>query len=196
MNTKRLRGNAGQALIETALMLPILLVMLINAANLGYFFLVVLNITAAPRSGLLYAIVGPSSPAATNYPAAGGASTTTVSYLTQQDLTGALYNPAANATVQVCSQIIGTNGSGSAQKSNCISCTGGTCGSVNSGGTGEVPDADPEAPSFVLHRVDVGYTFSPLIPGWPFNLALLSTSVCNAAGTSCTFHRFAEMRAM
>ena len=193
---KRLKGKSGQALIETAIMMPILLLMLINAVNVGYFFLVVLNITAAPRSGALYSIIGPSTPAATAYPVAGGSATNTVSYLTQQDLTGAVYNPAANATIQVCSQVNGTSGTGSAVTSKCMTCTGGTCGAVNTGGSGQVPDADPEAPTFVLHRVDVAYTFSPLIPGWPFNLALLSTSICNSGGTSCTFHRFAEMRGM
>ncbi len=182
-------------------MLPLLILILFNAINFGYFYLTVLNITAAPRSGNLYSIVGPSSPGTTAYPPAGGASNLTVSYLTQQDLTGALFNPAVNASIQVCSQTnirngSGTYGSGSNLKANCITCTGGSCGAVNDGASGEVPHADPEAPSFVLHRVDVKYTFTPLIPGWPFNLVLLPTSVCNAAGTSCTFHRYAEMRAM
>ena len=174
-------------------MMPILLLMLINAVNIGYFFLVVLNITAAPRSGALYSIIGPSTPAATAYPASGGTSTSTntVSYLTQQDLTGALYSPSTKATVLVCSQANGTTGSGAAMKSNCQTCTNGVCSA-----SAAAPDADPEAPTFVLHKVDVSYTFSPLIPGWPFNLALLPTSICNSAGTSCTFHRFAEMRGM
>src|ERR1700693_4894314 len=109
---KLMKGNSGQALVETAIMMPILLAILITAINLVYFFLVVLNITAAPRSGALYSIIGPSTPASTAYPAAGGSATTTVSYLTQQDLTGALYNPASNATIQVCSQFNGTNGTG------------------------------------------------------------------------------------
>jgi hypothetical protein len=31
---------------------------------------------------------------------------------------------------------------------------------------------DPEAPAFVLNRVDVGYTVTPIIPGTAFNVVL------------------------
>ena len=60
------------------------------------------------------------------------------------------------------------------------------------------PDADPEAPLFVLHRVDITYTFSPLIDARLFNLILLATPVCSGsgAGVACTFHRQVSMRAM
>ena len=198
--SKHSRGSSGQALIETALILPLLLMLLLNALNFGYFYFIVLNTTASPRSGILYSIIGPSSPAATNYPPACAVPNTTptstaVYYLAQQDLQ-MLTNSASNATIQVCSAILGTNGSLANQKANCVTYTPGTgCGSVNTGTSGDVPDADPEAPSFVLQRVDVTYKFAPLIPGTPFNLALLS-GVCNAGGTQCTFHRFAEMRGM
>jgi hypothetical protein len=33
-------------------------------------------------------------------------------------------------------------------------------------------DADPEAPSFVLNRIDIQYTVTPLIPGGVFNVVL------------------------
>jgi hypothetical protein len=55
--------------------------------------------------------------------------------------------------------------------------------------------ADPEAPNFVLNSVDIVYSFQPLIPGTPFNLALRAAAMCNATGT-CTFARHAEMRSM
>jgi len=61
-----------------------------------------------------------------------------------------------------------------------------------------VPSADPEAPNFMLHRVDVTYTFSPLIPGTPFGLALLPMTACSVSGGNvlCTFHRQVSMRVM
>ncbi len=201
--SNRFSRSSGQSLIETALILPVVLCVLLNALNFGYYYFIALNITASPRSGILYSIVGPSSPAATNYPPAcavptGVPASTAVYYLAQQDLS-MMTKSASNATIQVCSSYLGTNGSLTNQKANCVTYTPGSgmgsgCGTINTGTTGDVPDADPEAPTFVLQRVDVTYTFAPLIPGTPFNLTLLS--VCNSGGTSCTFHRFAEMRGM
>ena len=46
------RCTAGQALLETALVLPLLLVLILNVINFGYFFFVALNLSAAPRSGM------------------------------------------------------------------------------------------------------------------------------------------------
>jgi len=42
------------------------------------------------------------------------------------------------------------------------------------------------------------YTFSPLVPGTPFGLALLPTGACTAASftMTCTFHTKMAMRAM
>jgi hypothetical protein len=199
------RSASGQSIIETVLMLPLLLLLLLNAVNFGYFFFTVLNLAASTRNGVEYAIMGFETPSAENLPSSGPATgvtgPVTVTYLAQQDMTGALSNPAG-ASIQVCSQTnldaskSGTNGSGANQKTNCITCTGTTCGAVNTGAAGQVPDADPEAPSFLLNRVDVTYTFTPLIQGTPFNIALLPAGVCNAGATSCTFHRYIQMRAM
>lgn len=181
----------GQSLVETALALPMLLALLFNAVNFGYFFLVALNIAAAPRSGAIYSIQGFSSPSAGSLPAAGPSTTnTTVSYLTYQDMAGAVYSPASTP-VQICSQAIGLNSPGtSTQKSQCLS-YGNTY-------TFPSPDSDPESPTFVLNRVDVAYTFSPLINGSFFNIVLLASPVCSSSGGSvaCTFHRKVEMRAV
>ena len=48
---KLARNNSGQALVETALILPVMLLVLLNAVNFGYFYLVALNLTAAARDG-------------------------------------------------------------------------------------------------------------------------------------------------
>ena len=194
------RLDSGQSLVETVLMMPLLLLILLNAVNFGYFFLVTLNLTAAPRSGVEYSIQGSATPSAISLPNAGAPTTIdSVSYLTYQDMTGAL-NAPTGASIQVCSQTNGFNGTGASKKANCVTCSGSSCGSAGTGSP--APDPDPElnsastAPAFVLHRVDVTYQFSPLIPGTPFNIFLLASPICNAGGTSCTFSRHAEMRAM
>jgi Flp pilus assembly protein TadG len=195
--TRLARSNSGQALVETAIVLPFLLLVLLNAVNFGYFYLVALNLTGASRSAGLYGMIGSATPAGTALPPATGTGTNTVSYLAYQDMTGSLFNPGG-AVVQVCSAQLGTNGSGAAQTANCETCTSSTsCGS--SPGTGSpTPDADPEAPLFVLNRVDIVYSFSPIIPGTPFGLALLPLSACssNAGTVTCAFRRQVSMRAM
>jgi len=201
MRTRRppfTRCSSGQSMVETALILPLLLMVIFNAVNFGYFFLVALNLAAAPRSGALYSIQGFSSPGALGLPAASPASVrTTVSYLTYQDMTGALRSPS-NATVQVCTKSLGVNNPLTAnQTAKCVTCT--NASACSGAGTGNpAPAADPEAPYFVLNRVDVTYTFTPLIPGTPFGLTLLPASICSSGGgtISCTFHRQISMRAL
>lgn len=183
---KLARNSSGQALIETALVLPLLMLILLNVINFGYFFLVALNLAAAPRAGVEYSILGYSTPGTLNLPAAGPPSTsTTVSYVSQQDLTGAI-NAPTGATIQVCSSMLGLNpGPPLTTKCNCYPSS--ACSA------GWAPAADPEPSSFILDRVDISYTFSPLIPGTPFGLALLP--ICNG-NTTCTFHRQVSMREM
>jgi len=193
-----MRDSLGQSLVETAIILPLMLMLVLNAVNFGYFFLVMVNLTGASRNGVEYAIMGQSTPAATPLPSPGPAGNTapgnqTVTYLTQQDMTGALFNPTS-AQIQVCSSASGINGTGTALTSNCVTCTGTSCGSVGTGSP--VPTADPEAPTFVLNRVDIQYTFTPLIPGRIFNVALMAAPICSGNPITCTFVRSVEMRAM
>ena len=190
------RCSRGQSLVETVLLMPLMLLIVLNVINFGYFFVVAVNLAAAPRSGVEYSILGFATPGSLSLPAAGPPSTTTsVSYLSQQDLTGAI-NAPTGATLQVCSPTIGLSGTGSTQTSRCVSCTGSSCGAAGAGNP--APASDPEAPNFVLNRVDVTYTFSPLIPGTPFGLALLPISACSSSGgnVTCTFHRQVSMRVM
>jgi hypothetical protein len=187
------RCSRGQSLLETALLMPLILLLVLNVVNFGYFFVVAVNLAASPRSGVEYSILGFATPGALTLASAGPPSdATTISYLSQQDLSGAISNPTG-ATIQVCSSAIGITGSGTTQ---CVSCTGSTCGAAGTGSPS--PASDPEAPTFVLNRVDLDYTFSPLIPGTPFGLALLPISVCSSSGgnVTCTFHRQVSMRVM
>src|SRR3989442_996298 len=60
---KSTRNSRGQSLVETVLMLPLLLLIVCNVVNLGYFFLVIVNLTGASRTATMYSTVGSSTPA-------------------------------------------------------------------------------------------------------------------------------------
>src|SRR6266536_2328722 len=103
-----IRDSEGQSLVETALVVPLLVLLVLNVVNFGYFFLIMVNLTGAARTSTLYAIEGSATPVpGGSIASSGGASPTTnkssVTYLIYQDLTGALWNPTG-ITVQVCSQ--------------------------------------------------------------------------------------------
>ena len=205
-------ASSGQALIEAALLTPFLLMVAFNVVNFGYFFLVAINLAAAPRSGALYSILGGSTPASAQAsfqglpPALSGGCTGSwpsncdVSDLTYGDLTGAVSSPTSNGSVQVCSTTAckaGTacvTGTGTSQASDCQ-----TAGTTPSSPAFTAAVADPEndgsVPIFYLNRVDVAYQFTPLIPGRPFNIALMPLSICSSSGT-CVFKRSAIMREM
>jgi Flp pilus assembly protein TadG len=192
-------SSSGQALVETALVMPVIIFVILNAINFGYCYMVALDLAAAPRSGVLYSITGFQTPGTLSLPSAGPPGTnTTVSNLTYQDMTGALWNPAA-ATVQICSTKIGVTAAG---QPSCVTCTcsGGGCGSGSCSSGGSVASTptsaftDPEPNNFYLDRVDVQYSFPPLIPGSPFGLLL--GPLCSGTPVNCTFYRHTSMREM
>jgi Flp pilus assembly protein TadG len=196
--SKGWRKSSGQSLVEAVLLLPLLLAIVLNAINFGYFFLMALNITSSARSSALYSITGDETPAAIPVPPAGPATTNnSVSYVAYQDLTGAVYSPSTNAGVQVCSPSVGILNAGTAnQKTQCTSF--GSVGSFSSS------DPDPElnssntVPAFLLNRVDVAYQFATPIPLMPFNIIVLASPACaSASGTvTCAFYRHSVMRVM
>jgi hypothetical protein len=205
---KFVRGSSGQALVETVLIVPLLLAIILNAINFAYLCLMALDITSSARSSGLYSIMGSASPPAIALPSAGPYTTTTsVSYLTFQDLTGAVYSPStSNTGINVCSPSVGVatgTAGGPNQQSACT-----TFGSIGSFGAA---DPDPECsaastksnppctggtPAFMLNRVDIAYKFSPPIPSMPFNLIVLTVPGCTGTPVTCTFYRHIEMRAM
>jgi hypothetical protein len=192
------RVQSGQSIVETVLMMPVLLLFLLNAVNFGYFFLTITNLAAAPRIGVEYSIMGGATPAAIGLPANGPRDNVlSSSFLTSEDMRGALNAPAANASVQVCSAAAGIVNPGTTTAKAACNTYAGT------GVTFTFPAAqvDPElnagntAPAFVLHQVDVAYKFTPLIPGTPFNILLLTFPTCDANGV-CVLHRQSIMRGM
>jgi hypothetical protein len=169
-------------LIETVLVLPLLLLILFNAINFGYFFLIGLNVVAAPRSGVEYAVLGAAAPGDFTVP-----SKTDITALARGDLTGA-GSLASAAPVQVCTKWLGTTGSGANLRASCEQSPNGSASFT--------PASDPNAPFFVLHRVDVTYSFKPIIKATPFNLILMASPMCTSSSgvVTCKFHRQVSMR--
>jgi Flp pilus assembly protein TadG len=155
------RSNcAGNSLIETAIILPILLALVFNGINFGYFWFVALNVAAAPRVGVQYASQGGAA-SSSSMP-----QTADVQTLVFDNLTRTLRATTSNAAVQVCSASSSTGVNTRTHIAGCDSY------GMSYSFPGNV--ADPEVPVFVLNRVSVTYTFTPVITGGPFTWGLPS----------------------
>lgn len=152
------RRDEGQSLLETAISMPLLLGIAFNLINLGYFWFMVLSLSAAPRQGVQYSTQGGPSIAISAAP-----STTQVSELVYENMTNAVHGATtSNTSVRVCSSTKGVDAGTHAA----------LCDSFGPAFAFTAVGIDPEAPVFVLNRVDVGYTVTPLIPGAAFNVIL------------------------
>jgi len=190
------RRTQGQSIIETALLMPIMLLIAFNAINFGYFFFVAVNLAAAPRAGVQYSILGfatpeswaipPPGPSGTSCPSGASDVSPYVCTLVYQDMVGVLAN-ASGATVRVCSSMAGTpTGTGVNKIAACQTFGGGTV--VGS------PAPDPEAPYFLLSRVDVQYAVSPIIPA--FQLPTPAGPISLTIIPNLNFRRQVSMREM
>lgn len=187
------RRTHGQSMIETALLLPILLLLAFNAINFGYFFFVVLNVTAAPRSGVQYSILGTATPLNTELPIVGPETDqTSVSYLTYQDMRGVLPG-YSSARLQVCSKKLGTSGSGVNRRTNCATFGSGT-ETYTPAPDPETPTSPNQSPRFLLNRVDVVYQVTPIIP--QFELPTPAGPIPLTLLPNLRIHRQVSMRAM
>ncbi|HZC43442.1 MAG TPA: TadE/TadG family type IV pilus assembly protein, partial [Acidobacteriaceae bacterium] len=169
------RNDSAQSLIETAIFLPILILLVAYAVDFGYFFIVAANLTSASRNAAEYSIQGFASPAQIALPTPGPITTdTSVAALALADLSS-LVASSTTTSVEVCSKVLGTTNNVT------------NCSSYGPTGTVFTPATDPEAPSFVLNRVDVTYMVRPPIPLSFFSISLLP---------SMKFHRQVSMRVM
>src|SRR5271155_4711379 len=66
-----LRDRSGQSLLETALFLPILVLVMAYAVDYSYFFFVAADLTSAARAATEYSIEGSQGPSQVALPAAG-----------------------------------------------------------------------------------------------------------------------------
>jgi Flp pilus assembly protein TadG len=165
---KRLRGQLkspgeeGQSLLETAFSMPLLLGIAFNLINVGYFWFMLLSVSTAPRQGAQYATQGGAAGTASAAPG-----TAAISNLVYDNLTKAIHGATtSNAAVRVCTSAKGVSGTGANQVA--------ACDTFGPAFSYSAIAADPEAPLFVLDRVDVEYTVTPVIPGSAFNVVLPS----------------------
>ena len=153
----------GQSLLETAVAMPLLLMVAFNLINLGYFWFMILSLTAVPRMGVQYSTQGGAAIGTSSAP-----STAAVKDLVYENMTNAVHGATtANTAVRVCS----AKSSAGVDPNTHIA----GCDSFGPAFSFPVNTADPEAPAFVLNRVDVEYTVTPIIPGTAFNVILPST---------------------
>jgi hypothetical protein len=159
-------------------MMPIFALLMCYAVDFGYFFLAAANIASSARQATQYSILGYQGPAQSALPNAGPLTdTTSVASLASDEL-ASLVNSGTLTRIGVCTKALGM----STSNTNLPKCT-----SYGASGTSYTPTADPEAPRFVLQRIDITYTVQPPIP-----LAFFGTSLL----PSMTFHRQVSMRAM
>jgi Flp pilus assembly protein TadG len=169
------KDKSGQSLVEIAVMVPLFTLLMAFAVDFGYFFVAAADITSSARNAVQYSILGYEGPAQSAEPVAGPVSTTaSVAALAMADLTS-LTGSSTTTTVRVCT------------KANGVSSNLAVCTSYGPTGTVYTPAADPEAPRFVLQRVDVTYTVQPPIPLSIFGQTLLP---------NLNFHRGVSMRSM
>lgn len=167
---------AGSSLLEVAVFLPIVVMCGVYAAEFAYFFIISTTLLTSSRNAVEYSVQGYQSPGQIALPVAGPVATTSsVASLALADVGG---TNATTATVQVCSKSVGV----SSNVTKCVS-----YGPTVSTSTATAPQTDPEAPTFLLNRVDVTYTVKPPIPVTWFKVSLVP---------SLSFHAHASMRMM
>jgi hypothetical protein len=136
------KSTAGQALVEFALVLPLLFLLVVNAVNFGAFLFAWITVANGARAGAQYmaqgrATVGAPTPA----------TAAQITALITNDITSLLNR--ASLKVRVCTSNNGV--------------------SICSGPGAYVPPADPEPAKYVLASVNVTYAYQPLLPLWDFS---------------------------
>ena len=172
------KSTSGQSLVEIAVIIPVLAVLIAYSVDFGYFFIAAASITSTARNAAQYSVLGYEAPGQGSLPTAGPSSSgTSVAEEALGDMLS-LVNSSTTATIEVCTKSNGLTG-------NLAKCT-----SYGPAVTSYTPSADPEAPRFVLQRVDVTYTVQPPIPMtfiFFHQVSLLPTM---------QFHRQVSMRAL
>ena len=176
------QSSSGSSMIETALVLPILVLMLCFAVDIGYFFIVAANLASSSRNAVLYSGQGFVAPGQQLLPSAGTSGslvdTAGVAGLAGGDLSG-LTSMASKTTIEVCSKKIGVAQTPDGYITKCSTFPSGTLNFI--------PDEDPSSNYGMLtQRVDVVYTVSPPIPVNFFTFTM----------PPLTVHWQAEMRAL
>jgi Flp pilus assembly protein TadG len=136
------KDRSGQSLVEFALMVPVLVLLIVNAVNFGAFIFAWVTVADAARAGTELLSAGGAANGAVS-----SATTSQITSLVTSDMSSLLSR--SSLVVRICSNNNGT-----------VSCTG--AGS-------STPPLDPEPSTYVSATVDVSYTYSPPIPLFDFN---------------------------
>jgi Flp pilus assembly protein TadG len=136
------RSRRGQALVELALMVPLIFLLIVNAVNFGGFMFAWITVANAARAGADYWTV---STAAIGTPAATTAAQVTT--LVTNDISSLLSR--STLVVRVCKN-----------NNSVVTCSGSGSGT---------PPADPEPLTYISASVDVTYTYTPPIALWHFS---------------------------
>jgi hypothetical protein len=174
--------DRGSSMVETAMVLPVLILMLCFAIDIGYFFIVAANLVSSSRIAVLYSGQGFVSPGQPQLPSAGTSGSLTdtagVAGLAGGDLSG-LGSMASKTSIQVCSKKLGVTQTSNGYITN--------CSTYPAGSLSFTPDQDPASNYGMLtQRVDVVYTVTPPIPVDFFTFTM----------PPLTVHWQAEMRAL
>ena len=187
-------GRSGQALIEFALMLPLLLILIANVINFAGYLYASIEVANASRTAGDYTIMGSIAYSGTD---ASGASGPTLHAPSDGGTSGAqlvanllgtdMLSLTNRATINVrlcelpttgvttCTACVNSAGNGT------MTCTGGSNGPFT---TNPSPDTSTgEGSNYTMTWVDVNYTYNPFIPlsfqfaGMGLRLTLPSTLV-------------------
>jgi len=160
----------GQALIEFALILPLLFLLIVNVINFGMFIFAWISVSGSARSGAQYLAQGGAMAGGLVAP-----SLAAVQTFVQNDLLG-LPN-GATAQVRVC-RVDGT-----------LSCVG--PGAQTPPAESAEPGPSGTTLTYSPGSVDITYTYTPIIQLWSFPRLNISATL-----PPLTIHRQAAMRAL
>ena len=137
---KRRKTVRGSALIESTIVLPLLLLLMMNSVNFGIYMYDWITINDAVRAAALYQVYNGVVLGSTGNPPAYA----NVQAVVTSNVTSLLNN--SSVTVQVCSNFNGTNSCSPSQT--------------------YTPKADSENTRYRSYTVDVAYTYTPFFPAF------------------------------
>jgi Flp pilus assembly protein TadG len=166
---KKRRRAKGQALIEFALILPLLFLLIVNVINFGGMLFAWICVSNAARTGVQYYITAGATIGAPAPPTAA-----TVRTLVLNDL----HRLPNNANTQVCVSL---------STSLTVGCNSGTAPA----GAPPAADTSEAGITYPVGAVDVTYTYQPFIPLWSFPALRIRATLPPTA-----IHRQARMRVL
>ncbi len=169
VDTARRQSN-GHALIEFALVVPLLVLLVVNVVNFGGLLYAWVAVSNAARSGVQYMVLGGATIASPP-----GPTTTAVTNVVTADLAG--MPNLSTVQIYVCTNYVNRTPSP-------VVCSG-----TWSPGPNPSPPSDPEPNQYTSASVDVRYTYTPLIGLWDFPGLKIHATV-----PPTTVHRQAAMR--